>query len=43
MAVAAEDALSRSRTLRANLLPVLLSGEHEIPSSYDRFIEEVSA
>lgn len=34
------------RTLRSNLLTVLLSGEHEIPSSYDQFLnldEEAAA
>lgn len=30
------------RTLRSNLLTVLLSGEHEIPSSYDVLLEEVA-
>lgn len=30
------------RSLRSNLLTVLLSGEHEIPSSYDRFLEEAA-
>ena len=36
---ATADAL---RTLRSNLLTVLLSGEHEIPSSYDVLLEEVA-
>lgn len=36
---ATADAL---RTLRSNLLTVLLSGEHEIPSSYDALLEEVA-
>lgn len=30
------------RTLRSNLLTVLLSGEHEIPSSYDALLEQVA-
>lgn len=30
------------RTLRSNLLTVLLSGEHEIPSSYDALLGEVA-
>lgn len=30
------------RDLRSNLLTALLSGEHEIPESYDRFIEEAA-
>jgi len=30
------------RTLRSNLLAALLSGEHEIPSSYDALLEEVA-
>ncbi|WP_341976436.1 hypothetical protein [Microbacterium sp. LWO13-1.2] len=40
---ATADAL---RTLRSNLLTALLSGEHEIPSSYDKFLtlnEEAAA
>jgi len=36
---ATADAL---RTLRSNLLTVLLSGKHEIPSSYDVLLEEVA-
>ena len=36
---ATADAL---RTLRSNLLTVLLSGEHEIPSSYDALLGEVA-
>lgn len=36
---ATADAL---RELRSNLLTVLLSGEHEIPSSYDALLEEVA-
>lgn len=35
-ALATADAL---RTLRSNLLTVLLSGEHEIPASYDELLE----
>jgi type I restriction enzyme S subunit len=34
----AERALSDARTLRSGLLANLLSGEHEIPESYDRFL-----
>lgn len=30
------------RTLRSNLLTVLLSGEHEIPESYDELMVEAS-
>lgn len=30
------------RTLRSNLLTVLLSGEHEIPASYDALLGEVA-
>lgn len=30
------------RVLRSNLLTVLLSGDHEIPQSYDRLLEEVA-
>ena len=37
---ATADAL---RSLRANVLTVLLSGEHEIPASYDRFLKEAAA
>lgn len=37
---ATADAL---RVLRANMLTVLLSGEHAISVSYDRFLEEVAA
>lgn len=39
---AARDAATALRTLRANLLTVLLSGEHEIPLSYDRFLEDAA-
>ncbi|MFK4788701.1 restriction endonuclease subunit S [Microbacterium sp. ZW T5_56] len=39
---AARTEANRLRTLRSNLLTVLLSGEHEIPESYDRFIEEAA-
>ena len=35
---AAEDALEEARGLRSGLLADLLSGEHEIPESYDRFL-----
>jgi type I restriction enzyme S subunit len=35
---AAEDALEEARGLRSGLLADLLSGEHEIPASYDRFM-----
>lgn len=31
------------RDLRSNLLTALLSGEHDIPESYDRLLEEVAA
>lgn len=37
---ATADAL---RALRGNVLTVLLSGEHEIPASYDRFLKEAAA
>ena len=33
-----EAALSRAKTLRSGLLADLLSGDHEIPESYDRFL-----
>lgn len=39
---AARDTADALRTLRSNLLTVLLSGEHEIPSSYDALLEEVA-
>ncbi|WP_315638234.1 MULTISPECIES: restriction endonuclease subunit S [Microbacterium] len=35
---AARTTADALRTLRSNLLTVLLSGEHEIPESYDRFL-----
>jgi restriction endonuclease S subunit len=35
---ASESALSSAKGLRAGLLAELLSGEHEIPESYDRFL-----
>jgi restriction endonuclease S subunit len=35
---ASEAALSSVQTLRSGLLAELLSGEHEIPESYDRFL-----
>lgn len=34
--------LSTLRTLRSNLLTVLLSGEHEIPETYDELMEAVA-
>ena len=34
--------VNRLRTLRSNLLTALLSGEHEIPDSYDEFMGETS-
>lgn len=37
---AAESALDRLREFRSSMLTVLLSGEHEIPESYDRFLTE---
>lgn len=47
---AAQSAVERSsatllslRALRSNLLTVLLSGEHEIPESYDELMEEVAS
>ncbi|WP_165310934.1 restriction endonuclease subunit S [Microbacterium protaetiae] len=42
---AARATASALRTLRSNLLTVLLSGEHEIPSSYDQLLsgEETAA
>lgn len=39
---AARDTAEALRTLRSNLLTVLLSGEHEIPSSYDALLGEVA-
>lgn len=33
---------AKLRVLRTNLLTALLSGEHEIPSSYDRFLEKAA-
>lgn len=39
---AARGESERLRDLRVNLLTALLSGEHEIPASYDRFIEEAA-
>lgn len=39
---AARAESERLRDLRVNLLTALLSGEHEIPASYDRFIEEAA-
>lgn len=45
-ALAAADAARATaeslRTLRSNLLTVLLSGEHEIPASYDALLGEVA-
>lgn len=37
---AAQSALDRLRDLRSSMLTVLLSGEHEIPESYDQFLTE---
>lgn len=34
--------VTRLHTLRSNLLSALLSGEHEIPESYDELLEEAS-
>ncbi|MDQ0894487.1 restriction endonuclease subunit S [Agromyces ramosus] len=42
-AVAARTAAALRRDLRSNLLTVLLSGEHEIPPSYDKLLGEVAA
>ena len=42
-ASAARTTADALRALRSNLLTVLLSGEHEIPASYDRFLEEAAA
>ncbi|MEU3845508.1 restriction endonuclease subunit S [Micrococcus terreus] len=36
------EVLSRLRNLRANLLTALLSGEHEIPQSYDELVEDAA-
>lgn len=36
------NAAESLRVLRSNLLTVLLSGEHEIPASYDALLEEVA-
>lgn len=41
-AEAARATANALRALRSNLLTVLLSGEHEIPSSYDVLLEEVA-
>lgn len=38
-----QDQAAHLRTLRSNLLTALLSGEHEIPSSYDEVAEELVA
>jgi hypothetical protein len=35
----ARDVESATTALRATLLADLLSGDHEIPSSYDRFLD----
>ena len=40
---AAKQAAAAIRFLRTELLSALLSGDHEIPSSYDRFLEGISA
>jgi type I restriction enzyme S subunit len=37
-----DQTIADLRILRANLLTALLSGEHELPESYDEFIEEAS-
>lgn len=39
---ALKASVDRLRDLRSNLLTVLLSGEHEIPESYDKLMEEVA-
>lgn len=39
---AARDTADALRTLRMNLLTVLLSGEHEIPASYDVLLDEAT-
>lgn len=39
---AVQTTIDALRSLRTNLLTVLLSGEHEIPSSYDALLEEVA-
>lgn len=36
------DRSMRSNRLRAGLLSVLVSGQHEIPESYDRFLDEAA-
>lgn len=36
----AQSVLDRLRELRSSLLTVLLSGEHQIPETYDRFLTE---
>lgn len=41
-AKAARTTADALRSLRGNLLTLLLSGEHEIPSSYDALLEEVT-
>ena len=33
-----QEALDRLRDLRSSMLSVLLSGEHEIPATYDQFL-----
>ena len=40
---AAETALDRLREVRSSMLTVLLSGEHEIPETYDQFLTEAAA
>lgn len=42
LARAAEREAEQLRTLRANLLTALLSGEHEIPESYDELMETLA-
>lgn len=43
MVSTAQTALDRLRQLRSSLLTVLLSGEHEIPESYDQFLTDTAA
>ena len=40
MVSTAQTALDRLRELRSSLLTVLLSGDHEIPKTYDQFLTE---
>lgn len=41
--ITAQSALDRLRDLRSSMLTVLLSGEHEIPESYDQFLTDTAA